>query len=90
MELGTATLQFVDVSFKYWINTYFYSVSQAAVCPTLGNPTNGVAGLSGTSVGDTATYTCDSGYELVGLPVLTCQDDGTWDNSPPICRREFQ
>ena len=56
------------------------------MCPTLGNPTNGVVDLSGTSLGDTATYTCDSGYELVGTPVLNCQHDGTWDNSPPLCQ----
>ena len=56
------------------------------MCPTLGNPTNGVVDLSGTSVGDTATYTCDNGYELVGTPVLNCQNDGTWDNSPPLCQ----
>ena len=38
---------------------------------------------SGNSEGDTATFACNDGYELVGAPVLTCQDDGTWDNSPP-------
>ena len=59
------------------------------MCPTLGNPTNGVVDLSGTSVGDTATYTCDSGYELVGTPVLNCLANGAWDNSPPVCRCEL-
>ena len=45
--------------------------------------------FSGTSVGDTATYTCDIGFELIGSSVLNCQDGGTWDNSPPACRREL-
>ena len=59
------------------------------MCPTLGNPTNGVVDLSGTSVGDTATYTCDSGYELVGTSVLNCLANGAWDNSPAVCRCEL-
>ena len=45
--------------------------------------------LSGTSIGDTATYTCDIGFGLIGSSVLNCQDGGTWDNSPPVCRREL-
>ena len=45
--------------------------------------------LTGTSIGDTATYTCNEGHKLVGAPVLNCQSDGMWDNSPPICKREF-
>ena len=41
--------------------------------------------LSGFSTGDTAIYTCSVSFELVGDPVLHCQDDGTWDNPPPAC-----
>ncbi|CAG7721912.1 unnamed protein product [Allacma fusca] len=36
--------------------------------------------------GALATFNCDSGYELIGEPVLTC--DGTdWSGSPPICNK---
>ena len=42
--------------------------------------------LSGTSIGDIATYVCDSGFELVGISVLACQNDGLWDNPPPVCQ----
>ena len=35
---------------------------------------------------DTATFTCSTGYELVGDSTLTCQSDGTWDSPPPVCQ----
>ena len=59
------------------------------LCPDLDNPVNGTVTQSGNSEGDTATYTCDSGYELVGQQVLNCQANGTWDTHPPICRCQF-
>ena len=57
-----------------------------ALCPDLENPFNGVVTQFGVSEGDTATYSCSDGYELVGAKVLHCQNDGTWDNSPPVCK----
>lgn len=35
--------------------------------------------------GTTVSYACHSGYELLGNPVLTCQEDGTWSGSAPSC-----
>ena len=60
-----------------------------ALCPDKDYPANGMVSQSGNSVGDTATFVCNDGYELVGSPVLTCQDNGTWDNSPAVCKREL-
>ena len=47
---------------------------------------NGKVSLSGVSTGDTATFTCNDGYELVGDSSLICLSDGTWDSSPPVCQ----
>jgi hypothetical protein len=47
---------------------------------------NGKVSLSGVLVGDTATFACNNGYELVGDSVLYCLSGGTWDNSPPVCQ----
>ena len=63
-----------------------YSFILTALCPILGNPTNGMVTLTGMSVGDTANSICNDGYELIGASVLTCQNDGTWDNTPPVCQ----
>uniref|UniRef100_A0A8C0BA79 Sushi, von Willebrand factor type A, EGF and pentraxin domain-containing protein 1 n=1 Tax=Buteo japonicus TaxID=224669 RepID=A0A8C0BA79_9AVES len=30
-------------------------------------------------------YTCYSGYELLGNPVLACQEDGAWNGTAPTC-----
>ena len=55
------------------------------MCLNLVNPANGMVVVTGNSVGDTATYTCDPGFELEGAPTRTCQSDGTWSGIPPVC-----
>ena len=59
-----------------------------ALCPDLSYPANGVVTVMGTSVGDTASYTCNDGYELIGSMSVTCTSDGTWSDEPPMCRRK--
>ena len=57
------------------------------VCSNLPNPPNGRVSLStGVFIGSRATYTCDSGYSLVGGSTRVCQNDGNWSGRPPICR----
>ena len=38
----------------------------------------------GVSYGSVVKFTCDEGYELVGSPVVVCQQDGTWSGSDKI------
>ena len=49
--------------------------------------------FTGNSVGDTATYTCDPGFELIGTATTTCiqVDVNTVEFSPdpPACMREY-
>ena len=35
--------------------------------------------------GDNCYFACDDGYEVNGNNVLTCQSDGTWNDSAPNC-----
>ena len=44
-------------------------------------------------IGDSVEYTCDSGYELEGASILTCQEqDGTsgqWSTMAPQCNSDI-
>ena len=56
-------------------------------CGTLPNPSNGsVSHTAGTTFGQTATYSCNTGYTLVGNDTRTCQADGMWSGSEPTCQ----
>ena len=53
------------------------------------NPANGMVSFSATTPGSSATYTCNTGYQLVGTSPRTCQSDGTWSGSDPTCTRMY-
>ena len=56
-------------------------------CGTLNNPANGQVSYAGrTTFGQTVTYSCDTGYNLVGDSNRTCQATGVWSGSEPICQ----
>ena len=66
---------------------HIYLLYIAVDCGTLTNPANGqVTYTAGTLFGQTATYSCDSGYNLVGVSVRTCQATGVWSGSVPTCQ----
>ena len=55
-------------------------------CGSLSAPANGQVDLtSGTTFGQTATYSCNTGYNLVGDSTRTCQATGVWSGSAPTC-----
>ena len=56
-------------------------VSFSVLCPLM-SPVNGRVSLSGL----VSTYTCDSGYKLIGSKTRTCQVDGTWSGALPSCK----
>ena len=56
-------------------------------CGTLTNPTNGRVSYTATTYGQTATYSCNTGYNLVGGSTRTCQATGAWSGNAPTCRR---
>ena len=59
------------------------------ICSPLTAPTNGDVLVSGLTLGSQAVYSCDVGYELVGIARRECSVDGIWSGSVPFCRREF-
>ena len=36
---------------------------------------------------DTCSFTRNTGYELTGSDIRTCQSDGSWSGSNDVCRR---
>ncbi|CAH1248686.1 CSMD3 [Branchiostoma lanceolatum] len=54
-------------------------------CRLLLPPLHGVVS-GGHHFGDVATYTCNTGYDLIGSHSRTCQDNQLWAGSPPICQ----
>ena len=47
-------------------------VSLIALCPDPTAPANGGVTFTGSTIGDTATYSCNNGFELVGNALTTC------------------
>ena len=43
--------------------------------------------FTGTTTGETATYTCNTGYQLLGAATVTCEASETWATRP-ICDGE--
>ena len=59
-------------------------------CSTLTRPANGqVSHTAGTTFGQTATYSCDTGFNLVGNSIRTCEATGLWSGSTPTCQGTF-
>ncbi len=55
-------------------------------CGSLNNSTNGlVSTSSGTTFMMTATYTCNTGYNIVGSESRTCGTSGVWSGEAPAC-----
>lgn len=55
-------------------------------CGPLATPTNGVVNVpSGTTYGQTATYSCNPGYILTGSATRQCAEDGYWTGALPVC-----
>ena len=59
----------------------------AVDCGNLTHPANGqVIHTAGTTFGQTATYSCNTGYNLVGDSIHTCQAGGSWSGSASTCQ----
>ena len=75
-------------SMEYVHDEYLCNILLIVVdCGTLTSPTNGqVNQTAGTTFGQTATYSCDPGYNLVGDDTRICQASGVWSGSEPNCQ----
>ncbi|VDH99262.1 Hypothetical predicted protein, partial [Mytilus galloprovincialis] len=53
-------------------------------CEDIQQIPHGTVTKTGTSIGSTATFSCDTGYVLYGTPTITCAEGG-WNEYLPIC-----
>ena len=77
---------------SYLLTNCTWLFNTAAQCPTLTSPMNGSLLISGTGAGiyqETATYSCETGFNLVGMSERVCQSDGTWSRSDPTCQSKY-
>lgn len=59
-------------------------------CGSLTPPANGDVVAPTTTLGSIASYFCDAGFMMSGgTASRTCQTDGTWDGTPPMCVPEI-
>ena len=79
----------VDVSSNIDLQHIFLFLT-AVDCRSLPDPANGqVDHTAGTSLGQTAIYSCNTGYNLVGDSTRTCQATGNWSGSAPTCQSMY-
>ncbi len=77
------------------IDCYLVLNKICIICPSVvdcGGPLtidNGAVDTSsGTTFMMTATYTCNTGYTLIGDTTRTCAADGEWSPIAPVCNRK--
>ncbi|XP_053400538.1 CUB and sushi domain-containing protein 3-like [Mercenaria mercenaria] len=57
-------------------------------CEQLTNISSGATLVSSNGTFTTASYSCVSGYDLVGVSTRTCLSTGTWSDTEPRCKCE--
>ena len=72
--------------------TFLHCSCSIALCTDPPDVMNGTVTFTGNTVGDTATYTCDPGFELIGNASVTCTqvdvNSATFLPAAPVCSRE--
>ena len=66
------------------------SHTSVIICPSVEPPDFGKATASHdlSIVASTLSFTCQTGFEVMGDKVLTCMDNGTYDAPVPLCQGE--
>ncbi len=71
-----------------WFHVYV-STSVAGPCGDPPTIPNGSRTFTGTTFGETATYTCNTGYQRSGSSTVTCQASGSWSTRPSCSRKNL-
>lgn len=77
------------LKFTFYSTILFLSAYAAVNCGTLGSPDFGQVSWTSTFFNGVATYSCFTGYVLIGQRERRCEGDGNWSGQPPQCEREY-
>ena len=96
MGTGLMVLQYAKVSdhtMSPWSWLYLWLVIfwflSVVDCLNLTDPSNGQVLLSTTTFRSIATYSCEEGYILIGIPMRECQSNGSWSEEEPSCESKL-
>ena len=71
---------------------YLHHSCSTALCPDPAHIVNGMVTFTGNSVGDTANYTCNLDFDLIGSASVMCiqvdVNSAAFSPAAPVCRRE--
>ena len=71
---------------RFTLQLIYLSVSNLVLtCMLPGDVKDGTKSTSANSHNTVVSYTCNSGFRLVGSATRTCQNDGTWSGEHPRC-----
>ena len=90
--LGTLLYARVGILVSQTHQLHFAYFNIAVQCHAINSPMNGSVLISGTGAGvyqETATYACETGFNLVGSLERVCQIGGKWSGSAPIYQSEY-
>lgn len=90
--LATRNVEFAN-STKQYVKIFHHTVdhvrkNRIVVCPEIPNDIHTFVNGTIFSVGGNLTFSCfDDDYHLVGADKITCQVNGNWSATPPLCQR---
>ena len=73
------------ILFYLMIVLKFLNQLTAKECPLLSDPQNGLVDAPSNTVRSIARYSCQTGYNLVGMNERECLTSAKWSGSPPSC-----
>ncbi|XP_052791551.1 LOW QUALITY PROTEIN: uncharacterized protein LOC128225682 [Mya arenaria] len=68
--------------------TWTTGLPQCVYCSSLNDPKNGFSDSFNEDNQAKVSFSCDSGYTLIGQSTITCRPDGTWSDDSPSCECE--
>ena len=86
-NVATFIHTYIKCDFMYF---YCYLYLLEIQCDNPANVNTVFCGSGSATVGydgDTCSFTCNTGYVLIGSDTRTCQHDGSWSGSDNVCSK---